>query len=230
MGQPSQIPMDLMHRPAMGRDDFLIADSNRAAAEMIDRWPEWPAPILFLVGPEGSGKSHLAVIWQTMADARQALSSELTVENVPELMRSGTLVVEDAGEAVRNERALFHLFNYVREQSGHVLLVTQELPAYWSVDLPDLRSRLRAAPAITVDEPDDALLRAVLAKLFQDRQITVDESVLAYMLVRMERSLRAASALVDEIDRQALAAKASVTRTFVARVMSAVEDGSEQLD
>lgn len=222
--------MDLAHRPAMGRDDFLIADSNRAAADMIDRWPEWPAPILFLVGPEGSGKSHLGAIWQTAACAGQALSSQLTVETVPEMMRSGALLIEDANETVRNERALFHLLNYVREQSGHVLFVTQELPAYWRVELPDLRSRLRAAPVIRVDEPDDALLRGVLAKLFQDRQIAVDESVLAYMLVRMERSLRSASALVDEIDRQALAAKASVTRTFVARVMSATEGGSDQPD
>ena len=222
--------MELPHRPAMGRDDFLIADSNRAAVDMIDNWPDWPAPILFLVGPEGSGKSHLAAIWQSAAEANQAICSQLTVETVPEMMRSGALLLEDCVGPQRNERALFHLFNYVREQSGHVLVVTEKLPAYWNVDLPDLRSRLRAAPVITVDEPDDALLRAVLAKLFQDRQIAVDESVLGYMIVRMERSLRAARILVEEIDRQALAAKSAVTRTFVARLMSGMKSGTDQQD
>ena len=222
--------MELPHRPAMGRDDFLIADSNRAAVDMIDSWPDWPAPILFLVGPEGSGKSHLAAIWQSAAGASQAICSQMTVETVPEMMRSGALLLEDCVEPQRNERALFHLFNYVREQSGHVLVVTEELPAYWKVDLPDLRSRLRAAPVITVDEPDDALLRAVLAKLFQDRQISVEENVLGYMIVRMERSMRAARDLVEEIDRQALAAKAPVTRTFVARLMSGMASEADQQD
>ncbi len=222
--------MELPHDPAMGRDDFLIADSNRAAFDRIDAWPDWPAPIQFLVGPEGSGKSHLAAIWQGAADAKRATCAELTVNAVPELMSSGALLLEDCAASQRNERALFHLLNYVREQSGHVLVVTEEMPAYWSVELPDLRSRLRAAPVITVDEPDDALLRAVLAKLFHDRQIAVDENVLTFMIVRMERSLRAASVLVEEIDKQALAAKAPVTRTFVSRLMSAMASGSENSD
>ena len=225
-----QIPMELPHQPAMGRDDFLIAESNRTAFDMIEAWPDWPASILFLVGPEGSGKSHLAAIWQSAAGANQASCAELTVESVPEMMEGGALLLDDCVASQHNERALFHLFNYVREQSGHVLLVSEKMPAYWTVSLPDLRSRLRAAPVITVDEPDDALLRAVLAKLFHDRQIAVDESVLAFMIVRMERSLRAASVLVEEIDKQALAAKAPVTRTFVSRLMSVMASGAENSD
>ena len=87
------------------------------------------------------------------------------------------------------------------------------------MSIADLRSRLRASPAVELKPPDDALLRAVLVKHFTDRQIAVDEAVVSYLVSRMERSFEAARRLVAEIDRRALAEKADVTRSFVARVV-----------
>ncbi len=223
----AQIPFDLPHRPAMGRDDFLVADSNRAAVEIIDRWPDWHGAAAFLVGPEGSGKSHLSQVWRARSKARQANVSDVSVETVPELLENGALLIEDVSEAGLDETAMFHLLNYVREQACHVLITSRSRPAHWHIDLPDLRSRLRAAPVAVLDEPDDALLKAVLAKLFRDRQLDVAENVLSFLVVRMERSLAAAGELVDSIDRAALAEKAPVTRAFVSKVLSERGDMDE---
>jgi chromosomal replication initiation ATPase DnaA len=218
--RPAQLPLDLPHRAAMGREDFLVAGSNIAAVAMIDAWPDWPTPATILVGPEGSGKSHLGEVWRGRTGAGTISIDDLTIDTVPDHCATGALLVEDAPGAGLDEKALFHLINYMRESRGHVLITARTFPAHWEVGLKDLASRLRAAQVVSLEPPDDQLLRAVLVKLFADRQLNVDESVINFMLLRMERSLGVARTLVELIDRRALAEKSAVTRPLVARLMS----------
>jgi chromosomal replication initiation ATPase DnaA len=215
-----QLAFDLPVRTALGRQDFFLSAANASAVEMIDRWPDWPAATLFLVGPPASGKSHLAQVWRAASGALIMPADELRTEAVPEALANGALALEDAPGSVLDERAFFHLMNHAREHRAFVLVTSQTLPALWPVSLADLRSRLRASPAVELKPPDDALLRAVLVKHFTDRQIAVDEAVVSYLVSRMERSFEAARRLVTEIDRRALAEKADVTRSFVARVVA----------
>ena len=217
--RPRQLAFDLPVLTALGRRDFFVSSANAEAVGMIDRWPDWPASTLFLVGPPGSGKSHLAHVWQGASGATLVSAAALRTETVPELLSQGALVLEDAPGLDADERALFHLINHAREHRAFVLVTSHTLPALWPVELADLRSRLRASPAVELWAPDDALLRAVLVKHFADRQIAVDEPVVSYLVSRMERSFDAARRLVAEIDRRALADKAEVTRAFVARVL-----------
>lgn len=217
---PAQLPLDLPHRTAMGRDDFLVAGSNAAAVSVIDAWPDWPSPVLILVGPEGSGKSHLGEVWRGRSGAAVVGIDEVVIAAVPGLCAHAALLVEDAPGAGPDEKALFHLLNYMRETGRYLLITSRQFPAHWEVALKDLASRLRAAPVVSLEAPDDQLLRAVLVKLFADRQLEVDESVISFMLMRMERSFAAARSLVASIDRRALAEKAAVTRPLVARLMN----------
>ena len=218
--RPRQLAFDLPVRTALGRDDFFVSAANEAAVAAVDRWPDWSAPMLFLVGPAGSGKTHLAQVWHAMAGASCLAAHALRTEAVPEALAAGAMVMEDAPGPALDERALFHLMNLARERRSSVLVTSRLLPAHWPVALPDLRSRLRASPVVELGPPDDALLRAVLVKHFADRQIAVGEAVVSYLLSRMERSLDAARRLVAEIDARALADKADVTRGLVARVLS----------
>lgn len=216
---PEQIPFDLPHREALGREDFLVSPANEAAVAQIDRWPDWLAHGLLLIGPAGSGKSHLAEVWRQRARASRHAASSLTVAEVPAVLASGAAVIEDAAQGC-DERALFHLLNLAREQKASLLITARSHPLAWGLAIPDLLSRLKALPIASLGEPDDALLRGVLVKLFADRQIAIDEAALSLMLARMERSLGAARDLVAEIDRRAMIEKAEVSRPFIARVLS----------
>ncbi len=219
-GAGAQLPLNFGHRAAMGRDDFLVTVSNARAVNLIDEWPDWPKPVAVLVGPTGSGKSHLGEVWRSVCHAKTIDARDLTLENLPQVMSTGALLVENAPAVNLDQTVFFHFLNYVRECHGHALITSSAMPSHWPITLADLASRLRALPVAVLEEPDDVLLRAVLVKLFADRQISVDEAVIGYLVLRMERSLEVAGNLVDLIDRSALARKATITRPFVAKLLA----------
>lgn len=218
-GRGRQLVLDLPHRPALAREDFLVTESNAAAVALIDHWPNWPAHAAILVGPPGSGKSHLVEVWRQRSNAARVQAAVVRIENAPSLLQSGAVAIEDAGPPL-DENAFFHLLNLSRQQVNSALITSQSRPEHWKVKLPDLASRLKAVPVLEILPPDDALLRGVLVKLFFDRQIAAEEPTISFMLTRMPRSLGAARLLVAEIDRRALEERAEVTRPFVAKVLS----------
>ena len=219
MNVPRQLALALPHAENFAREDFLAGGSNRAALGLIERWPDWPDRALALVGPEGAGKSHLAAIWAEIAGARRVSARALGETGLMGALATGALVVEDASARL-DERALFHLLNLVRQEEAFVLITAQTAPAGWRVELPDLVSRLRAVPVVELSAPDDALLRAVLVKLFADRQLGVDEGLIGYLATRIERSFAGARAAVEELDREALRQKRPVTRALAAELLS----------
>lgn len=185
---------------------------------MIERWPDWPSHTIAIIGPEGSGKSHLASIWAQMSGARVLSARALNTATLPEALATGALVLENCGEGGLDERALFHLLNLVREQEAYLLLTGRLAPVLWGVALPDLESRLRAVPAVAMSMPDDALLRAVMVKLFADRQLAVDESLVSYLLARVGRSFAALQEAVRTLDREALQRKRPVNRALASEL------------
>ena len=212
-----QLALDLGHRPALGREDFLLAPSNAEAVAWLDRWPDWPGPALAIYGPEGSGKTHLAHVWQSRSAARLLTGAELASADLPALA-AGPVVVEDADRGV-DERALFHLYNLLAERRQHLLLTARSAPARWPLTLADLRSRLNTAPAIALAPPDESLVAAVLVKLLADRQLRVGEEVVNFLLARIERSFAAARDIVVALDRAALAQRGNITVPLARQVL-----------
>ncbi|TYC63317.1 hypothetical protein FMN50_02980 [Rhodobacterales bacterium] len=221
---PRQIPLDLPHEAALTRDDYLVGASNKAAFELLERWPDWPAPVVVLAGPVGAGKTHLVNAFRDGTGARVIAATDLTEASVAELVAAPAAVVEDAHRGV-SDTALFHLLNASRQAGKTVLITSRTWPASWKVTLPDLMSRLRAATPVEILEPDDDLLRRVLVKLFADRQIAVEQTVVDYLVVRMERSLEVAMQAVEAIDQEALAGRVKITKPLVGRVLEDVHKG-----
>ena len=218
-----QLVFDLPHREAFGRDDFLVTSSNAAAIELIDQWPNWPSHAAIILGPEGSGKSHLVEVWRQRSGAALTFANQLDTDEIPHLLATGSAAIEDIYSAQSRERALFHALNLARQESKFLLLTSRFAPTEINYVIPDLASRIRALPIVQILPPNDALLRGVLVKLFADRQVMVDEGLISYILLRMPRSLGAAKSLVAAIDQRALIEKSEVTKPLVARILAEME-------
>lgn len=216
--RPRQLALAFGHAESFARDDFLSGPPNEAALALIERWPDWPDRIMVLVGPEGSGKSHLASIWAADVGARSLSAHALNQVDVPAALATGALVVEDVAPAELDERALFHLLNLAREEGASLLLTAGSAPAGWPLEIRDLGSRLRALPVVTVSAPDDALLRSVIIKLAADRQLPVDESLVSFLATRIERSFAAARDAIAQLDREAMRQHRPVTRALAAEL------------
>jgi chromosomal replication initiation ATPase DnaA len=218
-----QLVFDLEHRAAHGVEDFLVAPCNGEAVAWLDRWPDWPGPMLALHGPAGCGKTHLAHIWMARSGAR-LLTLEGLAATPPDVLlrRSRNFVIDDA-DAGFDERALFHLYNMVAESQGHLLVTSQAAPARWRIGLADLRSRVSAAAAVSIGRPDDGLIGAILIKLFSDRQIAIESDVLTFVMARMVRSFAAARMLVVALDKAALAKRRRITIPLAREVLENLE-------
>lgn len=214
-----QLTLDLPLAPGFGREDFFVSASNEKAYATIDRWPAWPDPALILLGPAGSGKSHLGAIWAAMAKAGIRSADSLAGADVDSLASAGPLLLEDMEAAGCAQTQLFHLINLMRERGAALVLTAKRPPDAWGLDIPDLLSRLRLAPCVEIGAPDDALMRAVLVKLFIDRQLVVDIRIVEDAALRLERSLEAARSFVDALDKEALSRKSRITRRMAGETL-----------
>jgi chromosomal replication initiation ATPase DnaA len=220
---PEQLAFDLPLRSALGAEDFLVSASNEAAVAVIDRWPDWPDAAVFVSGPAGSGKSHLVNVWRTKSDGGVVAGADLGESSLAVFEKSGALAVEDLDRGIGDERVLFHILNTAVEKRLSLLLTGRLAPGEMKIDLPDLRSRLRALPYVQIAQPDEPLLRALLVKLFADRQLTVEPHVVSFLALRIERSMEAAARIVVEVDRLALASHRRVTRALAAEAFARCE-------
>lgn len=231
-----QLTFDLRLRPSRGRGDFYVAPANALAVATLDHAQGWPGGRMLLIGPEGAGKSHLAAIWaeengaevvraRLGAEAGQGGAGALCEQSAPALARSAAVVVEDA-EAVAGdpaqEAALFHLYNLMAAEGGRLLLTAKTPPRDWGLTLPDLISRMSAMASVRIEPPDDALLSAVLVKLFADRQLAVPPALIPWLVTHMDRSLATARRLVAALDARALAERRAITRPLAAQVLDSL--------
>ena len=215
-----QLAFDLPSNEARTRADFLVAPSNALALEMLDGTANWPQARLILVGPEGSGKTHLAHVWATETGANLVQAEVLAGSEIDRLA-SGPVALDNAdrlaGDAA-GEAALFHLLNFMGTKRP-LLMTARTPPRDWGIALPDLFSRLQAAPIATLAAPDDALLSAVLVKLFTDRQVAVAANLIPYLVSRMPRQISAAQDLVAALDARALADARPITRQLAGELL-----------
>ncbi|WP_095590347.1 HdaA/DnaA family protein [Actibacterium ureilyticum] len=229
---PRQLVLDLPVRAATGRSDFFVSPSNALAVAQIDAWRDWPQRKLLLIGPGASGKTHLCHVWAAAAGAVVVPADSLTTDAIPALAAHGAVAVEDADRIAGDpaaETALFHLHNLTLAEGGALMMTARALPNAWPLGLPDLASRVQATPIATLQPPDDALLAAVLVKLFTDRQLQVQPKLVQYLLKRMDRSFAAAQSIVADLDRVSLASGRKISEKLASEILSSDDiskDGS----
>jgi DnaA regulatory inactivator Hda len=223
---PEQLTLPIEHCVAQGVEDFLVTDGNRSAVEWIDRWPDWPFTALVVVGPAASGKTHLAHVWKVRAGAETVSLNDSDIEAAVAAVESHPIFIDNCDLAVLEsdgQRALLRIYNLARAAGRQLLLTAQNPPSAWGITLADLSSRLNTAMVVDIEPPDDRLLWAVTRKLFADRQIAVEENVVAYVLSRSERSFSGLSQTVDALDKAAWAAKRPITIALAREVLSKLD-------
>ncbi len=215
----AQLTFDLPVRPALGREDFFVSPANALAVATLDQPDLWPNGKLLLIGPEGAGKTHLAMVFAARTGAQVIEAGDLAAADLPE---AAALVIENADTAAGDpdaETALFHLHNHMTGRGGLLLLTAARAPRDWGLTLPDLQSRMEATATATLLPPDDALLGAVLVKLFADRQLQVAPGFIRWLVRRIDRSFATARAVVAALDAAALATKRPINSTLAATLL-----------
>ncbi len=219
----TQLAFDLTASGSTRREDLIESPANATAIAMIDAWPEWPGTVTVLAGPVGSGKTHIGTVWAKLSEAVVVDATGLNHESTEIFTQAGNglpVLIEDMGQGTVEETTLFHLINLIRENGGSCLITSRYWPKEWELKLPDLKSRLMAAQLVELQEPDDMLLKQVMMKLFADRQLQVDVSVIEYCALRMERSLETAARLVHAMDLIALSEKSVIGRKTAAKALA----------
>lgn len=215
-GEQLLLPFEL--RPVLSPRSFYRSASNEAAFLWVQRWPNWPQQSLVLYGPLGCGKTHLGHIWQQHVGASWLVPKEIQGKTAFSLLEKTLFWVLDDAHLLEDELLLLQLYNLIQEQGGGLLLLAPLPPAHWPFQLPDLRSRLQTISAAPIAQPDDALLRQILVKLFEDQQVRAPEDVIAFLLRHMERSFASAQALVEKINQKSLMMHRPLTVPFIREI------------
>jgi chromosomal replication initiation ATPase DnaA len=219
-----QLIFDLPERAALGRGDFFVSSANVLAVTRLDDTETWSNAKLALTGPEGAGKSHLAHAWSKANHGHVMLTADLPSADIPGIATPLAVEIPDAPMPSAEEESLFHLHNHMIAQNLPLLLIARTPPARWTITLPDLKSRMQATDVVQIEAPDEALLSAMLVKLFTDRQLQIDPNLIPWLVTHSERSFAAINRLVVALDAEALAQKRAITRPLARRVLDKLDE------
>ena len=220
-----QLYFPFPQKTSFSREDFFVSQSNQEAIHWIESWP-WQHPILSLSGPTHSGKTHLGHIWSEIAHQAEILTWPFCFDAF-ESLKGKNLVLDfdnfspqEQPLSSADEEALFHFYNRVLENKNSVLWISNPPPSQWdNIKLPDLRSRLRAIPAVFVKQPDDQLLSMIYIKKFHDLQWKVSPKIIQYLISHGPRSYKEIELLIDRLSEKLLEEKKTLSLLMIKSVL-----------
>ncbi|MEM1140189.1 MAG: DnaA/Hda family protein [Pseudomonadota bacterium] len=226
MADDAQYFFDLPAGERYAPDRFVRGDANSDPLDHVLAWPEWPNPVLCIVGPKVSGKTHLARIWAARAEAVFIAGPDLTDARAHGVGDGKPVVIDDA-DCCPDADGLFHLFNHVVYGGGSLLLTATRAPAAWAIDRDDLRTRMNTVFTQTIGPPDDALLAGIIVKRVQDEGLTIPQDVVSYMTQRIDRSYAAQNAVIDALVGEAQSDFKPITKLLARKYIAEPAERSE---
>jgi len=216
-------------------DTLVVAEANREAAVLLANPAAWPGGALALVGPPGSGKTHLALAW-ALEHGAESLTPDAPLERVAEAFEaaSGRLVIDDAGGPAADQnvrdQTLIRALDLARSRGGAVLLTGAKDPAEWATTIPDLKSRLQALAVARLGEPDRALLDVVLRRLCRERFIELRHDAHVFLLENMAQSFAAAHSVAEALDALVVRGRKPLTIAMAKKALAAAEAAEDEAE
>lgn len=221
-----QLPLGIVFNPAYRMEDFYPSKKVMPILKLFNDVSLWKSHCLIIYGSSGAGKTHLCHIFKEILINNKVSDNVLIEEgsslnslHIADMVKAAKYIALDNIENIEDETTLLHLFNFSKENGGKLLLTSQCPPNRLHFKLPDLTSRIMTATALEIPEPDDETITAVIVKLFADRQMSISEEALSYLLPRIERSFKTIRILVEKADTLSLSEKKGITVPLLKKVI-----------
>ena len=228
-----QLILSLSLKEALEKEDFFISPSNLHSVTLMGNIEHWSSGALLLVGPKGSGKTHLSLVWSRENNAKQIALESVIPEierglNYDSVCIEDLHLIEDIGIHKKPiiEEGIFHIINSIRSRGGKLLISSSKTPNTLALSLRDLVSRLQSFSNTRIREPDDSLVMALLLKYFNDRQIYIKHSILTYMATRIDRTYSAIYEFVKSLDHKSLVLNTKITRTLIDETLKEIKENA----
>jgi len=186
--------------------DFYVSSSNEHSFSLLNSWPKWDKNFINLIGERFSGKSHLINIFLEKNKGIKINSEDVNEDFLQEIKIHEKIIVEDLTEKI-NENLLFTLINII-DQDNKYLIVTSTIPIVdFNFKLNDLNSRSTNFILSEIEKPGDDLIYALLLKNLSDRQISIDQKLIEFIIKRIDRTYGKISDFIYKIDEISLKRK-----------------------
>ena len=218
MKNSKQLYFDMPDKTALGIEDYIITESNSFAFDLISRMIRGEINQGVISGPSFSGKTHLSKILIKNIGSNESLYIDRDYKKIIEKVGSSNLVVIENIDKVledRSEEDLFHIINFTKENDKKLLMTSCKSISNIEFELEDLKSRLNAILEAKIMQPDDELMKLVLIKIFNDKQLLINPNVINFLKSRLERSYKSINDFIEKIDKFSLEKGKKITIALI---------------
>ena len=190
-------------------EDFYVSKSNKHVFDLLMKWPTWEKNFVNISGEKFSGKSHLINIFLKKNKGIKIDFNSIKNIDFKNLKIYENIVLEDVTTNT-NEELLYTLFNIVEQDNKYIIVTSKNSIAEMKFSLNDLRSRTKNFLLQNIEKPDDELMFAIILKNLSDRQISLSQKLINYIIQRIERSYSKIFDFIYKIDELSLKKKKSI--------------------
>lgn len=190
------------NNPSFKDSDYFVSECNRQAYDNLFKWPKWDSKLINLVGPKGSGKSHLLEIFSIKNNFLKVNSLAEIKKKLETIIKYDKLIMDDINQI--DEKVFFSILdNYISNNKFLIISTIDSLLTY-KFKLADLKSRITLFHKYEIYQPNDKMIYFLIQKFLSDRQIKIKKDLITHIIKKIDRSYNRIMKFIDQIDRQSL--------------------------
>ena len=207
MKNSKQLYFEMPNKKALGIEDYIITESNNFAFDLIVKILKGETNFGLISGPSYSGKTHLSKILIKNARNYKTLYFDRDYQNILNRFEVSDILILENIDKIKDDKSeqdLFHIINFAKENNKKLLMTSRKPISEIDLNLEDLESRLNSIIEAKIKEPDDQLMKLILIKIFNDKQLKIKPNVIDFLVSRLERSYKSINLFIEKIDKFSL--------------------------